>query len=166
MNRLYRYRNLASIIEAAPLRNTQQGAVAIQSHIRWRLRDSRCYGSGSGSGSSNKRNGSFNWGPPMTLFAAAGLGYFYFFSRKDKKRAPSSSSGNPMDSLDKLQDAEVVFVLGGEPFSSHLLTHFHKPRKRPWSWKGNAVQSSCGGLQICAFVCRRLASCRKVTTRL
>ena len=164
MNSLYRYRNVASIIEATPFRNPLQGAAAIQSQIRWRLRDSRCY---SGSGSSNKSNGSFNWGPPMALFAAAGLGYFYFFSSKDKKKAPASSSGNPLDSLDKLQDAEVVFVLGGEAFYIPLLAYLiHKPRKRSWGWKGNAVQSSCKGLQICAFICRRLASCRKVTTRL
>jgi hypothetical protein len=57
--------------------------------------------------SSQSKNRSWNWGPPLSLVAFAGLGYFYFARNQTKK------SDNPLDNLEKLNSAEVIFVLGG-----------------------------------------------------
>lgn len=115
-----------SIIKAPLLKNKAHRAVAIHSQMIWR--SSRSYSNSSpptGTGTqreSKSSNNGYNWGPPLTLFAVAGLGYYYFFSNKDKgnkgnkgnNKDASNTNNNPLDSLDKLQDAEVVFVLGGK----------------------------------------------------
>ena len=56
---------------------------------------------------SQSKNRSWNWGATLSLISFTGLGYFYFKTDSKKK------SDDPLSNLEKLDKAEVVFVLGG-----------------------------------------------------